>query len=418
MKRYIYILIALVIIAAAIVFGLYLWKSGSFNLPGTATTGTGTTGSLPSTGTQGTTGINSGEGGAGATSTESQTSPTSSQIVAGSFGPLSNDPVLNYFVEPNNTILILEPNGVVATIANGQTSYISSSTASNVIAGSFSFDGKKALLSFGDPNNPQTSVFNVASATWMALPQGMLSPTWSPSDYRIAYLANVATGKEGLATIDTSNVKKTPLEITSLYVQDLSLQWIGKSQFVLSDRPSSEAVGSAIMFDASKQSFTLLAGPVAGIESVWSPTSQIATPEGLLSYALSTGGANTLALIDTSGNVLQDLAISTLPTKCGFATATTTVANATSSSNYLALYCGIPRDAASFAAAHLPDDYNQMALFTSDNIYRINTQTGNIETLWSDPNQNVDVSDLKTLGNEIFFIDRYTNKLYALTLQQ
>jgi len=429
MKRYIYILGGVVVIAALIVFGLYLWKNGSIGTPGAST---GTTGTLPSTGTQGT----NSTGASGTTPTPSgstsQTNSSSSGVVAGSFGPLSNDPVLNYVVRPDNSILVLEPNGIIAEIANGQTSYVNSSTATNVIAGAFSYDGKKVLLSFGDPNSPQTSIFDVASGKWTALPQGMQSPQWSPSDYRIAYLANTAVGKETLTTIDASNPKKAPVALITLHVQDLVLQWINKTQFLLSDKPSNAAPGSALLWNSTQKTFATIAASVTGLESAWSgKTAPNAALTGLLSFSPAAGQGNELQLVDGSGNILQSMAIQTLPTKCGFSMATATAplaatastatssaaAKTASSSAYLALYCGIPRDTAAFSAATIPDDYNQMALFTSDNIDRINTKTGEIDSLWNDPGENIDVSNIKTFSNEVFFIDRYTNKLFALTLQ-
>ena len=454
MKKYIFILIALVILAALVVFGLYLWKNGSLSIPGGTTGSIGTTGTLPSAGTQGTSsGTTTGTASNGGTTTGSngtgaQTSGTSGAIiVAGSFGPLSNDPVLNYFVQPNNTVLALEPNGVVAKIVNGQTSYLSSSTATNVISGAFSFDGKKALLSFGDPSNPQTSVFDVSSTKWTALPQGMQSPQWSPAaaDYRIAYLVAGTGGTETLATINAAAPKSAAAALLTLHINDQSLQWTTKTTFIIADKPSYQAPGSALLYNSAQGIITPIALNVAGFESAWSGALPASVPaEGMFSYN-SGQGTDILQLVNGAGGVLQNLSLQTLPTKCGFGVATTTVVATTSATSasatsatttatstrttgapkaaaptstaYLALYCGIPRDATGFAAAHLPDDYNQMALFTSDDIYRVNTQTGEAEALWNASSQNVDVSDLKTFSNEIFFVDRYTNKLFALTLQ-
>ena len=87
------------------------------------------------------------------------------QVVAGSFGPVSTDPVLNYFIAPNNTVLMIEPTGIVAQVVNGQTSDLSTSSIANVISGGFSYDGKKAFIAFGDPQNPQTDVFDLATKT-------------------------------------------------------------------------------------------------------------------------------------------------------------------------------------------------------------------------------------------------------------
>lgn len=426
MKRYIYILIGLVVIAALAVLGLFLWKNYSSSAPGTAQTGT--TGTLPSAETQGNNGGANGQnqngGTAGTSTTGGSGNSGTGSIVAGSFGPLSSDPVLNYFVGANNTVFVIEPNGVIAEIANGQTSYLSSSTVTGMISGSFSYNGKKALVNFGDPNDPQSSVFDVTAKTWTPLPRGMQSPQWSPLDYRVAYIAPTATGTETLGTVDASNPKKGPIAIFTLHANDLSLQWVNKNQFALSDKPSAYAPGSALVLDAQAGTITPIALAISGLESIWSAATTSIPSEGLVFFAGNAGTGGTLQLDDLSGNTLQNLNVATLPSKCGFAVEASSTAAVVSSTNptakpapYLVLYCGIPRNTGAFSSSRLPDDYEQMALFTTDNIYRINTQTGAIDDLWGDTNQNVDVSNIKSAGNSIFFINRYNNELYLLTLQ-
>ena len=66
--------------------------------------------------------------------------------------------------------------------------------------------------------------------------------------------------------------------------------------------------------------------------------------------------------------------------------------------------------------SHLPDDYNQMSLFTSDDIYRINLQSGAIDTTFKDPTQNMDISDVKLFNQTLFFVNRYDQKLYGVQL--
>jgi hypothetical protein len=94
---------------------------------------------------------------------------------------------------------------------------------------------------------------------------------------------------------------------------------------------------------------------------------------------------------------------------------TKTKTSAATSTAYLALYCGVPRSSSGFSSARLPDDYETMALFTSDNIYKIITATGVEQVLWSDATQNVDVSDVRFFNNALFFVNRYDQKLYGLT---
>jgi hypothetical protein len=152
---------------------------------------------------------------------------------------------LDYFIDAKNNITAIEPTGAVIAIANGKTTTVNSSTINDIISASFSYDGKKIALSYGDPSNPQTAIFDVAANTWTALPRGMLSPQWSPiNNYQIAYLAAPSAGKLTLATINAANLKTAPTALLTLNASDLTLQWPTKSEFILSDKPTSQNAGS------------------------------------------------------------------------------------------------------------------------------------------------------------------------------
>ena len=118
--------------------------------------------------------------------------------------------------------------------------------------------------------------------------------------------------------------------------------------------------------------------------------------------------------------------VATSTTATGTSTASSTATSTTkkaapatkaapTSTPYLALYCGVLRSSSGFSSAHLPDDYNTMALFTSDDIYKVNTTADTVQSLWSDPTQHIDASDMKFFNNALFFVNRYDQKLYGLT---
>jgi len=444
MKRYLYIIIGIVVAAVIVILVLFLIKNRAAG-PSLVTSGTG---SLPAANTQGIGGSSStgsessGSGTLGlAVITGSSTAAASGQMTPQKFGVLSNNPVLTYFVDPHNNITAIEPTGEIFTISNGQSTIVNSSTINDIISASFSYDGKKILVNYGASSNPQSGVFDLAANTWTSLPQGMTSPQWSPvSNYQIAYLVTTNNGKLALATIDASNLKAAASVLLSLSANDIALQWPTKSEFILSDRPTSKSLGSVWAFNSLTGTFSPVLYEVSGAESTWS--NNVAFPYGLL-FSTANGG-NRLQLQALSGPLpIESLTFATLPSKCTFntelmpiATSTTatsststTTSTATSSTKkattpakaaptstpYLALYCGIPRSSSGFSSAHLPDDYNMMALFTSDNLYKVNTETGVIQPLWNSPTQNMDVSDLKFFNNALFFVNRYDNKLYGLT---
>jgi hypothetical protein len=441
MKRYLYIIIGIIVAAAIVILVLFLIKN---NAASPTITPSGTTGgSLPAVGTQGSNGSGASSsvsalGLAPIASGTSANANVSGQTAVSNFGVLSQNPVLDYFIDAKNDITAIQPSGAVIAIANGQTTTVSSSTIDGIISASFSYDGKKIVVNYGDPSDPQAGVYDVATNAWTALPQGMLSPQWSPiNNYQIAYLVVPSAGKLALATINAANIKTAPTTLLTLNANDLTLQWPTASEFILSDKPTSQNAGAVWVYNPSAGTLNPLIYEVSGAEGIWSHNAAI--PYGLTFFNNPSGqGGNVLQLQAFSGNLPnQPLAFSTLPSKCAFDTelmpvatstaagaATSTTASSTAktsaktaptSTPYLALYCGIPRSSSGFSSAHLPDDYNTMALFTSDDIYKINTATGAEQVLWSDVTQNVDVSDVKFFNNALFFVNRYDQKLYGLT---
>lgn len=436
MKRYLYIIIGIVVAAAIAILVLFLLKNHAA-APSTGTTGTNAGGSLPSVGTQGGNGsgtTTSTVGALGLSPTASGTTTgagTSGQVTVQNFGVLSSYPVLDYFDNTQNIITAIEPTGAIISIVSGQTTIVNSSTINDIISASFSYDGKKIVVSYGDPANPQAGIFDVATNAWAALPQGMFSPQWSPiNNYQIAYLVVPSAGKLSLATINAANLKTAPSTLLTLNANDLVLQWPTANTFILSDKPSSDNAASVWAFNTSAGTLTPVIYEVSGAEGIWSHNAAI--PYGLTFFNDPTGQGNTLQLQPFSGTLAsQPLTFSTLPSKCAFNTEQMPIASSTAVSNgttttalakniatstpYLALYCGVPRSSSGFSSARLPDDYNMMALFTSDDLYRINTATGAEQVLWSDATQNMDVSDVKFFNNALFFVNRYDQKLYGLT---
>jgi hypothetical protein len=439
MKRYLYIVIGIIVAAAIVILVLFLIKNNAAS-PTITTSGT-TSGALPVVGTQGSNGSGASSSVAtlGLSPTASTTGASANgQTAVQNFGVLSQSPVLDYFIDPQNNITAIQPTGAVITIANGKTTTVNSSTIDGIISASFSYDGKKILVSFGDPSNSQMDVFDVAANTWITFPKGIFSPQWSPiNNYQIAYLVVPSAGKLALATINAANIKTAPTTLLTLNANDLTLQWPTASEFILSDKPTSQNAGAVWVYNPSAGTLNPLIYEVSGAEGIWSHNAAI--PYGLTFFNNPSGqGGNVLQLQAFSGNLPnQPLAFSTLPSKCAFDTelmpvatstatgaATSTTASSTAktsaktaptSTPYLALYCGIPRSSSGFSSAHLPDDYNTMALFTSDDIYKINTATGAEQVLWSDATQSMDVSDVKFFNNALFFVNRYDQKLYGLT---
>ena len=395
------------IVVAVIVVGALVWYfvfSGSGGT--TTTTQTGQTGTLPSAGNQTGAGTNGGTASGGGASSSAGTSVTQGlPNGSASFGILSNEPVFDYFVDAQNNVTVVEPNGEIARIANGQPTFLSSNPVQSVLSAGFSYDGSKAFVSFGDPANPQTSIFDIATQAWTPLPVGILSPVWSPVDHRLAYMTN-ANGALNVFTLDPTKASNKPVAVTSVTATDLALSWPNKNDLILSDKPSIYADGSIWLYDLTKKTLTNEVYAQFGVESVWSNAT---TTTGLVLSSLNYGRNGSLALMNSASSSSQPLTLNTLPSKCAFGPQVGTSSPAT-----LALYCAVPANA-SFLSAALPDDYQKMVLFTADDFYKIDLSSGATSNLLT-PVGSIDGSDLKVLNKILFFVNRYDNKLYAISL--
>jgi hypothetical protein len=397
-KNLLLILIALAIVAvAAFVIYQLVYRGNS-----STTGGTGQTGVLPNVTNQ----------------KFQPTLPAPSFSASGSsassskFGVVSNDPALDYFVDAANTVILVEPAGIIESISNGATSVMSSATVPNIINAAFSYDGKKVLITYSVATTTKTSVFDITSRSWIHLPDGMQSPVWSPSNYQIAYLAPSSSGSEKLATIDASAANAKPAIITSFAMEDMILQWPTKNGMVISDRPSAFTTGSVWLFTISSRTLSPVIYGALGPESLWgaSGTALVfsAGPNsagGQLSFRNATGSQNLLSF-------------NTLPSKCVFGPPAATSAASTTTVPSSLFYCAAPDDQDTFSVARLPDEYEQKIYFTDDDFYSVNFSTGALNEIFSfsKANLDLDATRMKVFNNVLFFVNRYDQKVYALAL--
>jgi hypothetical protein len=388
-KLLLYLLIAVAIVAIAAFVIYQLVYRGNSNAPEV----TGQTGSLPSA-------ANQQFPSATQTSTVVSTLNTSSAIASSSrFGIISNDPAVDYFVSPTNIVSIIKPDGTIELIANNVTSIFSTSTISNIVTAAFSYDGKKALITYRVGTTTQSSVFDDATRTWTRLPSNMQSPAWSPIDYRVAYLSPSNTGSETLMTIDAGTANAKPAVISTLTMEDMLLQWPNKNTMIVSDRPSAYIAGSIWLFNVSSKTLSPMVYENRGAESLWN------TFGSALIFSAGSGNAGGQLTFQSATGTQKTLSFGTLPSKCTFGSS-------------VIIYCAVPHNQNMFSLARLPDEYDQDIYFTNDDFYRVDASIGSLSEIFSSSAvpQNLDATRVKIFNNILFFINRYDQKIYALAL--
>ena len=418
-KFLLYVLIALAIIAIAafIIYRAVYQGSGggTGELPGLSGL-LGQTGALPAAQNQqfpSSSVLNS-----GATSTAMfNASGANSTSSSSKFGIISNDPALDYFVTPGNAVELIKSDGSIETISNNTPTVLSNATVLNIINAAFSYDGKKVFITYKAATTTQTSVFDVNSRTWIHLPGGMQSPVWSPINYQIAYLVDSGSGSEALRTIDTAATSSKPIDVITIAMEDMRLQWPSKDTIIISDRPSAFTATSIWSLNIPSLKLSSVAYESLGSESLWGSS------DSALIFSAGPQNAGGHLLFRNIAGDQKLLSFKTLSSKCAFSpslTSSTTPSTTTSTigSSSVVIYCAAPDDQNTFSVARLPDEYEQKIYFTDDDFYRVDVGANTLNQIFSYSlaGLNLDATKMKVFNNILFFINRYDQKVYALAL--
>jgi hypothetical protein len=340
---------------------------------------------------------------------------------------VAENPVADYFIDDKSAILIVQPDGQIVRIESGKQEILNSTTLANLIRASFSFDGKKALVVFGDRRLPETSIFDLTAKSWEPLPLTVKSPAWSPVDHRLAYLADDVESSTAIFTLDTNDKKAKPQKIFVLHQEDSVLSWPRQNRMILAERPDASILSSiwALALDTK----TLLpAAPIdqRGLLASWAKDAD----RGFIFISNSSQRGGNLAMVDNKGNTIA-FTVQTFPGKCAFGVdlktrraAETAARRGTSTDPGLEsglaghfAVCGIPKNWNELEQYPLPDTYLKRGVFSDDNFYRINLETGDIKTAHEQDAFYADVTNPKILAGKFFFVNRYDKKLYRLSLE-
>ena len=391
MKRILFTLGALIIIGGVIAFGYFFGGSRGGDDTTSSDSSTGLPPSAPPIGTP-------------AQPTPPVTgTPPGTPLPAGQLAIVSENQVKSFFVDQQGTVTLVQPDGQIAKITGSQTNVLSATAIATLMSVSFSSDGQKIAVTFGDRRAPQASIFDVTSRSWQPPAAVFDRASWSPSGQRFLYLTN-KNNASVLTVLDASNSKAKPQDLFTLHQQDLVPHWVGANEILLTERSSAFARSSAWILNTAEKTLSPLAEEQRGLEMLWHPSSS----RGLSFVGNTNNRGGALNLINNQGKVIRRFTFTTFPQKCVFETAIGT-------STQQFLYCAVPRDQEALGNVPLPDAYQKRAFFTLDDFYKIDLASGAIETIFTDINQDIDADEVMLIGKRLYFVNRFTGKLYALS---
>lgn len=320
----------------------------------------------------------------------------------------SSVPVVNYFLESSASALLIQTDGQILRLQNNDGEVLSASPLANLIKADFSHDGEKILVEFGSSLEPQFSVFDVSDKSWRPLPAEVREAAWSPSDYRVVYLAQ-RSGGLSLGFVDMKNSNPTLKDAQVLNAFGVELHWIKDGEVFVKEKSSTGTQTRLWKFSIAGRTLKEEVESDSYFETNWS-----ASGEKRLDFL-----TGKLTLRDNQEDSSKTISFKTLPSKCGFGDERGVEQGETSNTqgalaNQEILVCAVPKDSRIWESTGMPDDYSKRGVFTLDNIYKIRLDDGAVSKILE--GENIDAENLKLLGRKVFFVNRYDSRIYSVDL--
>ncbi|MDP3880784.1 MAG: hypothetical protein Q8Q32_01195 [bacterium] len=231
-----------------------------------------------------------------------------------------------------------------------------------------------------------------ASNSWLRLPSTVSTASLNPSGDLVA----VFNENSGQLEIFDYNSQET-LQTFALNLYDVVLSWPNENTILLQSDPSRESEGFLLSFDLENETLGLLQERI-GLRALISDDLSV-------TLSLESGPVSEAKLSIVKDLQTFPLSFTTIPDKCSFASSDI-------------LYCAIPEQ--QNETVDYPDSYLQGAAYSQDNFIQLNTNSLSSKTVLSSAQHdlNLDAKDLEILGEKIYFINRYDNQLYELSLEE
>lgn len=304
--------------------------------------------------------------------------------------PFFQNQALQYWFE-GKTPYYLDAEGKIIRQNGSDEKEVGTVNAAPILSALPSPDGRSVIVSFGNPQNPQFSVFSASTTSWRSLAPETKAVAWSTDGAAIASIEDI----NGVISIFTSNADGTKrVKIMDINVIDAGLEWISGNTMLLTEKSSALLNNSLWLVDV-KNKTVQLAARALGL------TFKTFQNRGLMFSA--SGQTKTLELKSADGSQrITALPFVTLPEKCTIYS--------------LAVYCAVPSNL--FGHEILPDDYLKGKFYSEDDIYKYDPENGLLETIYvSSPNSApIDAVNLKINGKKLFFLNRYDGYVYAVDL--
>lgn len=315
---------------------------------------------------------------------------------------VSYEPILNAVIDNSTVKYYSSLNGNVfrSNFDGSNTSIISADILMNLIKAEWSPTDTTKLIAFFDEGSQIKKYFyDFKSNQSTELSSNICNIAWSPTENKVAY--QYYDAENGFNNISIANPDGSDWNnILETRIKDLIIEWPSSDLISIRTRPSGLAQSVLYTLTTNGSNFSKLIGNTYGLTVLWSPQGD----KLIYSETNSQGRDIKLKILNISDQTERQLDFKTLPEKCIW------------SKDNIAIYCAIPKAIADQAI--LPDDYYKNYVEFSDNIYKINLNTGQTTLLLESNSTMLNADKLLIDNNEsyLIFINKLDDSLYSLEL--
>jgi len=193
----------------------------------------------------------------------------------------------------------------------------------------------------------------------------------NPSGNKIFSFLNNPNGNGSIgifSSIDGSNkVQSFDSPIT-----DFNISWPKDNIITFTTKPTYEKVGYLFFYNIQNSSFTKIIGDMPGMTDITNGDAS------MVAYSFNQNNLPNLNIYDVKNNIIKPIQFYNLADKCIWG-----------KNNKVMLYCSAPKN---IQPANYPDVWYQGLVSFSDNLWQINTETGETKLLYetNNTNENID----------------------------
>lgn len=312
------------------------------------------------------------------------------------FKKLSDAPALGFWIsKTTGSVFYIATSGIVMEAKDGADVEVSKQGVSRFINLDPSPSGERVLVSSGNPDSPQWSLFDSIDKVWRPLPKELVNVTWAGSESQLVGVVQL----NNTLSLSFINIAKQPYGyktiVPNFNMLDVVFSAKSSTELLISEKTSSYSSSRIWQLDTKTGIMTLVTSPAFGSFVRWSNNKDV-----LFRFS----SPSKFSILDRTFSEIVPTLLTTLPSKCDGGTDV--------------VYCFVPKDTNAFSRTRaIPDDYFMNKLYTSDDLHKVDLRTGNDSAVVVGEAGSVpalDADNVIYVNSSIYFMNKYDNYVYAV----